>query len=240
MNTNTCIFKGVNNLEKYVSYLLDESKHKNQQIFHNDVISKTDDLLVLSKKWKEQQSSTKGHKPKPLSLVLSFPPNTTKENLVLRSFEILEKWIKKISDMEKLNLSSDEIKLLVKQFPFVGHYKQSNPHIHFLVPRVFPLKTNEKIGLKYINLYKFKYSNPLFQISGWDLKEKIKSEQYRLKQKTKSSELYLKDKLYDEIDKYRNLNDKLDRFIQLIEKDLQRGHTDKAQKKIEKIIGRNK
>jgi len=241
MDTNTCIFRGVKSIDKYISYLLDESKHKDQEIFHNDVISKTEYLFNVSNKWKSLQSSTKGHKPKPLSLVLSFPPNISKEDLLLRSFGILEKWIIKISQMENLNLTNDEIKSLVKQFPFVGHYKKSNPHIHFLVPKVFPIRTDESIDLKYINIYKFKYSNPLFQLSGWNLKDKINTEKNRLKQKSlKSSEVYLKDKLYDEIDRYRNLNNKLDKFIKLIEKDLERGHTQKAQKKIEKIIRRNR
>lgn len=239
-NTNTCIFKGIENIEYYVAYLLDKQKHQGQLIFHNNVIEKTQYLLDTAKSWKEKQVSKKGHKPKPLSLVLSFPPGINEKELLSNSLGKLHTWIKKISSMEGLNLNDNDIEKFVREIPYVGHYKKSNPHIHFLVPKIFPKKIVNSNGTVfdyiYINLYKFKYSNPLYQISGWSMKEKIENQIFKNSQ---SSEVYLKNKLYDEIENYKNLNSKLDKFITLIEKDLSRGHTKKALKKLEKIRTRN-
>lgn len=232
---NVCIFKGIQNIEKYITYLLDVEKHKDQTIFHNDVITKTQLLIDKAKDWKSKQESKKGHVPKPLSLVLSFPRGIKKEKVLSNALGKLHSWIKRISLIDNLGLNDDDIENIVREIPYVGHYKVSNHHIHFLIPKVlFSRTANTNV---YINLYQYRYTNPLYQISGWNLKEKLLNEQ--LKSKTKSSTVYLKNELYDEIDNYRNLNSKLDKYIDLIEKDLSLGHTDKALKKITKIRKKN-
>ena len=246
MTTNTCLIKSVKDLDKYLVYLLDQDKHKNQDIIHhNDVLEKTNYLLSESNIWKQTQESKKGHRPKPLSVVLSFPAGTKKEDFIKKALEKLHLWIRKISAMEDLNLDDNDIERIVRSIPYVGHYKQSNPHVHFLFPKIFPkysFDENHKktVSLEYINIYKFKYTNILYKLSGWNIKEKVlhKTHEDKLK-KSKSSTVYLKDKLFDEIDKYKGLNNKLDKFILLLEKDLEKGHTGKAIKKLEKIKRRN-
>jgi hypothetical protein len=246
MTTNTCLIKSVKDLDKYIVYLLNEDKHKNQVIIHNDVLEKTNYLLSESNIWKQTQESKKGHRPKPLSIVLSFPAGTSKNDFIKKALEKLHLWIRKISAIEDLNLDDNDIERIVRSIPYVAHYKESNPHVHFLFPKIFPKynfdsKTNKNtVSLEYINIYKFKYTNILYNLSGWNIKEKVlhKKQEEKIKKST-SSTVYLKDKLFDEIDKYKGLNDKLDKFIILLEKDLEKGHTEKAIKKLEKIKRRN-
>lgn len=235
---NTCIIKSVQSIEIYISYLLDVDKHKNQIIIENNVIEKTQNLLDTSALWKSQQESKKGHKPKPLSVVLSFPPNTSKEEFISLGLEKLHLWFKKISQIEDLGLSDNNIELIVKNTPYVAHYKESNPHIHFLVGKIFESKKLEK--LEYLNLYTYKYSDILYKLSGWTLQEKLNTKIQNQKNKNiKSSTLYLKDKLYNEIENYKGLNIKLDKYITLLEKDLEKGHFEKAKKKLLKIKRNN-
>ncbi|MEA3354819.1 MAG: hypothetical protein U9Q33_13485 [Campylobacterota bacterium] len=236
---NTCVFKSVQKIENYLEYLLNEDKHKGQKIYHNNVLDKIEKQEIVAKEWKQKQTSKKGWVPKPLSLVLSFPAGIPEKVFISKAQEKLHLWFKKISAIDKLNLTDNDIESLVKSVPFVAHYKTGNPHVHFLVPKVLPQVISNKKSNVYINLYKFRYSNPLYKISGWSTKQKVINQQYQNKQKAKSPDLYLKDKLYNEIDHYRNLNTKLDKFIALIEKDIAKGHTDKAQKKIEKMRKKN-
>lgn len=235
---NTCIIKSVQSIEKYISYLLDVDKHQNQIIIENNVIEKTQYLLDNSALWKSQQESKKGHKPKPLSVVLSFSSGTKKEEFISLGLEKLHLWFKKISEIEHLGLNDDDIQVIVENTPYVAHYKESNPHIHFLVGKVFESKKLQK--LEYLNLYTYKYSDILYKLSGWTLQEKLNSKIQNQKNKnSKSSTLYLKDKLYNEIEHYKGLNEKLDKYITLLEKDLEKGHFEKAKKKIEKIKRNN-
>ena len=234
---NTCIIKSVQSVEKYISYLLDQSKHQNQIIIENSVIEKTQYLLDTATLWKSQQTSKKGHKPKPLSVVLSFPPNTNKEEFISLGLEKLHLWFREISKINDLGLSDDDIQVIVENTPYVAHYKESNPHIHFLVGKIFENKKLDK--LEYLNLYTYKYSDILYKLSGWTLQEKLTTKIQNQKNKNKSSTLYLKDKLYDEIEHYKGLNEKLDKYISLLEKDLEKGHFEKAKKKIEKIKRNN-
>lgn len=236
---NTCIFKSVQKMEDYLLYLLNEDKHQGQTIYHNNVLDKVDKHELIAKDWKMKQTSKKGWIPKPLSLVISFPAGTSEKMFISKAQEKLHLWFKKISAIDKLNLTDNDIEELVKSIPFVAHYKESNPHLHFLIPKILPKIISNKKENVYINLYKFRYSNPLFRISGWSTKEKVINQQFENKQKAKSPDLYLKEKLYNQIDHYRNLNTKLDKFILLIEKDIAKGHTDKALKKIEKIRKNN-
>ena len=235
---NTCIIKSVQSIEKYISYLLDVDKHQNQIIIESNVIEKTQNLLDTAALWKSQQESKKGHKPKPLSVVLSFPSGTKKEEFISLGLEKLHLWFKKISEIEDLGLNDDDIQVIVENTPYVAHYKTSNPHIHFLVGKVFESKKLQK--LEYLNLYTYKYSDILYKLSGWTLQEKLNTKIQTQKSKnSKSSTLYLKDKLYNEIEHYKGLNTKLDKYITLLEKDLEKGHFEKAQKKILKIKRNN-
>ncbi|MBT5492051.1 hypothetical protein HOK00_07400 [bacterium] len=239
MRTNTCMIKSVDSIENYLLYLLNEDKHKGQDIIDNDVLDKIELLQENAKQWKQQQESKQGHRPKPLSVVLSFPMGTTKEEFISISLEKIHLWIRKISAIDKLALDDNDIELFVKSIPYVAHYKESNPHVHFLVPKIFPNKKSNSDT--YINLYKYKYSDPLYKISGWSTKQKVHHKQLEQKAKlsAKSSTLYLKDKLYDQIQHYEGLNAKLDKYIKLIKKDIDKGNTDKAIKKLQKVIKNN-
>ena len=217
---------------------MDVDKHQNQIIIENNVVEKTQNLLDKASEWKYLQPSKKGHKPKPLSVVLSFPSGTKNEEFISKALEKLHLWFREISKINDLGLSDDDIQTIVENTPYVAHYKESNPHVHFLVGKVFENKKLDK--LEYINLYTYKYSDKLYKISGWTLQQKLNSKIKIQKDKNKkSSTLYLKDKLYNEIEHYKGLNDKLDRYITLLEKDLEKGHFEKAKKKISKIRRNN-
>lgn len=235
--TNTCIIEPVKSMADYIVYLLDENRHKGEQIYHNNVIDKMEQLEYTAKEWKSKQESKKGWAPKPLSLVLSFPAGTDEKIFIAKGLERLHKWVRKISEMNDLNLSENDIEEYVKNIPFVAHYKGENPHLHCLIPKIFPNKNSGEN--EYINIYTFKYTNKLYQISGWNIKEKIQDKQNQDKIKAKNPQDYYKQRLMDEVKKYESINDKLDKFIALIIKDINKGHTDKAITKIKKLRKRN-
>lgn len=236
--TNTCIIRSVHNLQNYVVYLLDAQRHKNQEIIDNGVIKKTQAILDMAEQWKMNQESKFGARPKPLSIVLSFPATTPKNEFISLAMQRVHLWIKEISKTHDFQLNDDDIEKIVRSIPFVAHYKKTNPHVHFLFPKIFFNKRTN--SYEYVNIYKYKYTHMLYKISGWNLEQKCMQEKFDLEQKSKkSSTLHLKDKLYEEIDHYKGLNDKLDKYITLLEKDLEKGHIDKAQKKLSKIRKQN-
>jgi len=75
--------------------------------------------------------------------------------------------------------------------------------------------------------------NKFRELAGWDIS------QDEINQSTKNHYTYKLDQLRQEILKYKNINIKLDKYISIALKDLNRGHSDKALKKFEKIKRNN-
>ena len=66
-------------------------------------------------------------------------------------------------------------------------------------------------------------------LSGWSIQDKIQNKV------SKSQYSYKLEKLQEEFEAYQNINAKLDKYIDIALKELKRGHTEKAHKKLQKL-----
>ena len=166
-----------------------------------------------------------------LSIVISFKKGTSKIEAQSRFKRVYLSFYIFINKTHSLGLNNDELKELVNQIPFVYHGKESNPHFHSFLNRIIYSK-KEKRYIS-IDFSKKSFVNKFRELAGWDIS------QDEINQSSKNHYTYKLDQLELEILKYRNINDKLDKYIDLALKDLKRGHSDKALKKFEKIKRNN-
>jgi len=222
---NVVKLKAINTIEKYCYYILSEESHKGQQIIElNDFQTNYDNM---NKDIDNYRQGKRGRRPKPLSVVLSYPPNTTIDDLVSQHKKIWRAFFEYVNEVNNLALNYDDISTMISDLPSVIHYKVSNPHTHNLLNRVFYNRATD--GLVTIDISKKQYHRKLMSLSGWKIEDKIQSK------KSKSQYNYKLEKLQEEFETYQNINKKLDRYIEIALNDLKRGHTEKALKKLQKI-----
>lgn len=230
-------FRKVKDLTKYGYYLHSKKSHP-EEIIDFNFWQKFNSLKKTISKY---HGNKRGQRSKPVSIVVSFPSNTAKEIVIKKTNTLFFQFYKFVNEEHKLGLNDEEIKNLIKAIPRVIHNKPSNPHFHLYLPRIIKSgTTNELIS---INFSKKKYLNKLLEVSGWGTQTPEPT-----KQKENRASLYnhkskqldeQRQEIQQELLLYKNLNDKLDKYIELVENDLEKGHTQKATKKLIKIKKQN-
>jgi len=222
---NVVKLKAIKTMDNYCTYVLDKRRHQGQQII--ELNSFESNVKNMDKDIDTYKQGKRGRRPKPLSVVLSYPKNTTIEGLVIQHKKIWTDFFQYVSDTNDLQLNENDISQMISSIPSVMHYKQSNPHTHNLINRV--LYSRAKNCLVSIDISKKQYHRKLMSLSGWSIQDKIQGK------KSKSQYSHGLGKLQDEFEKYQNINEKLDRYIAIALNDLKRGKTKKASQKLQKI-----
>lgn len=222
---NVVKLKSINTLENYCAYILDESKHKGQEIielndFEDNVVKMDDDIETY-------KQGKRGRRPKPLSVVLSYPPKTSIDTLLAEHKKLWTDFFWYVSDINDLAWNESDITKMISAIPSVLHYKESNPHTHNLLNRIF--YNRRKDCLVSIDISRKQYHRKLMSLSGWKIQDKIQNKV------SKSQYNYKLERLQKEFEEYQNINTKLDKYIALALKDLGRGKTQVALKKLQKI-----
>lgn len=221
--------KSIMNIENFCAYLISKSKHQGQEIipinnFQNNVNDVFSDMI-------EYKQGRRGHKPKPMGYLLSYPKQTPKEEIISRYRETLKNFYMFMNNEEDLELTEKQINKQIDKLISVIHLKNSNPHVHFLVPRI--IFSNKLNKLVYVDVSKLKYLNTMKAFNGWKIKEYIQNKKVKslqdFREEKRQNEL---DKLKQQLEKFKEVGGKI---YELCLKDLKKGHTQKASKKLEKL-----
>lgn len=222
---NVVKLKAIKTMDNYCSYVLDKSRHKDQDII--ELNNFDDNLKSMNTAIDDYKQNKRGRRPKPLSVVLSYPKGTSVDDLVIKHKKIWMDFFQYVSDENNLELTDIDISNIISDIPSVLHYKKSNPHTHNLINRIF--YNRSKDCLVSIDISKKQYHRKLMSLSGWSIQENIQGK------KSKSQYNYKLQKLQEEFEAYQNINEKLDRYISIALKDLKNGRTKKAHQKLQKI-----
>lgn len=222
---NVVKLKAIKTMGNYCNYVLDKSRHKDQDII--ELNNFDDNLKSMNTAINDYKQNKRGRRPKPLSVVLSYPKGTSVDDLVIKHKKIWMDFFQYVSDENNLELTDRDISDIISDIPSVLHYKKSNPHTHNLISRIF--YNRSKDCLVSIDISKKQYHRKLMSLSGWSIQEKIQGK------KSTSQYNYKLEKLEEEFEAYQNINEKLDRYISIALKDLKNGRTKKAHQKLQKI-----
>ena len=222
---NVVKIKSIKNLNNYISYIVDEERHIGQEII--ELNSFDENIELMNSDIDDYKQNKRGRRPKPLSIMLSYPPKTDLDDLLKNHKEIWSDFFQYVSDENNLGLNGDDISKMISNIPSVLHYKDSNPHTHNLINRIF--YSRNKSCLVSIDISKKQYHRKLMQLSGWNIQDKL---QYK---KSTSQYNYKLEQLQEELEEYRDLSSQAQRLVELANKDLKRGHTKKALKKLQKL-----
>jgi predicted Zn-dependent protease len=219
----------LNNLFDWTRYVFNQERHKSEKII--EINSYEENLKTQLEHIEDYQSAKKdrrGKRPRLLTLILSYPDNTTIDELIGEHKRVLSEFYKFVSNENSLGLNDEDIKKIIASMPSVIHYgKRASGHSHNLLNRVIWNRTEGRFVN--VNLSQKKYLNKLRRLSGWQ--DAVRQN----KSKSKSEYGYKIDALSQELNRYRNINEKLDAFIALAEKDFKSGKTKKAMSKLQKI-----
>jgi len=221
--------KSIKNIENFCAYLISISKHKGQEIITiNNFQENVNGVFCDMREYKQGR---RGHKPKPMGYLLSYPKQTSKEEIISRYKETLKNFYMFMNEEERLELTEKQINEQIDSLVAVIHLKSSNPHIHFLVPRV--VFSNRLNKLIYVDVSKLKYLNTMKSFNGWKIKEYIQNKKVKslqdLRAEKREGEL---NNLKEQLEQFKNIGGKI---YELCLKDLKRGHTQKAIKKLKKL-----
>jgi len=221
--------KAVKNLADFSRYILNEERHKNEKIIEiNDYIKNVDNQLEIIEKYQEAKRDKRGKRPRALSLIIAMKPNQSLEQITEEYKNILKGFYKFVSDENDLNLSDEDIKLLISSTPSVLHHgKNGSGHFHLLLNRVIRSKKDNKLVT--VDLSKRIYHRELMRLSGHSIADKIQNK------RDKPFYNHKMEALEREFNKYKSINSKLDKFILIALEQLKKGHTDKALTKLKKI-----
>lgn len=221
-------FKSIKNWENHIYYLFNEKKHPNQEIIGKD----------FSKNYNHNEElidayhfGKNGRRSRMLSVMISFKKGTSKIEAESRFKSVYLQFYKYINQTYTLGLNNDELEQLVNKIPYVFHGKESNPHFHSFLNRIFYSKSKNKLIT--IDLSKKKFINKFRELCGWDIS------QDSFNSTAKNIYTYKLDQLRDELLRYQNINEKVDKYISIALKDLKNNRTDNALKKLNKIKTRN-
>lgn len=221
-------FKSIKNWKNHVYYLFNEDKHQNQEIIGHsffDNFNKNQQIID------SYHLGKNGRKSRMLSIVISFKKGTSKIEAESRFKRVYLSFYIFINKTHSLGLNNDELKELVNQIPFVYHGKESNPHFHSFLNRIIYSK-KEKRYIS-IDFSKKSFVNKFRELAGWDIS------QDEVNNSSKNIYNYKLEQLKQAILKYKNINTKLDKYIDLALNDLKKGHSEKAFKKFQKIKRNN-
>jgi len=221
--------KSLTNIKNYCAYMISKSKHRGQEIitinnFQENVNSMFQDMETY-------KQGRRGHKPKPLSYMLSYPKNTSIKELRNRYENTMTNFYHYMSKEENLQLSEEDIQAQIKKLVAVIHSKSSNPHIHVLVPRV--IKNNSTNKLSYVDTSKRKYLNCMKRFNGWSIEEKIQNKKvpslHDFREERRQEQIK---QLREEVEQFKAIGGKIYKLCLI---DIKKGHTDKAEKKLKKL-----
>jgi len=221
--------KSLTNIKNYCAYMISKSKHKGQEIikvnnFQENVNAMFNDMEIY-------KQGRRGHKPKPLSYMLSYPKNTSIEELIKRYENTMKDFYAFMNQEENLQLSEADIQEQIKKLVAVIHSKSSNPHIHVLVPRV--IKNNSTNKLSYVDTSKRKYLNCMKRFNGWSIEENIQNKKvpslHDFREERRQEQIK---QLRDEVEQFKAIGGKIYKLCLI---DIEKGHTDKAIKKLTKL-----
>lgn len=221
--------KAVKNLVDFSRYVLDRRRHPREKIIEvNDYKENLDNQQNIIESYQAQKKDRRGKRPRLLSLIIAFKPNTSLDELVQEQRSVLSDFFRFVSAQNDLGLHDEDIQKMVSHMPSVIHYgKNRSGHTHNLINRVlWSRKENRYVN---IDLTKKLYHRELMRLSGHRISEKIQNK------KDKPLYNYTLDSLREEIYKYKNINEYADKLIAMAEKDLKRGHSQKALKKLTKL-----
>lgn len=222
-------FKSIKNWQNHIYYLFDEVKHQDQEIIGSYFYK---NFNLNQEIIDSYHFGNNGRRSRMLSVVVSFKKNTTKIEAQSQFKRVYLEFYSYVNQTYALGLNIDELKELVKEIPFVYHGKESNPHYHSFLNRIiFSKKENKYIS---IDFSKKIFVNKFRQLAGWNIQNDSKNS------KSKDQYTHKLDQIKDQLERYKNINDKLDKYIALALKDINRGHTDKALTKLQKIKRNNK
>ncbi len=221
-------FKSIKNWQNHIYYLFDEDKHQNQEIIGKSFFKNYNLNQEIIDSY---HFGKNGRKSRMLSVVISFKKDTTKIEAQSRFKRVFLEFYHYVNKTYALGLNIDELKELVNQIPFVYHGKEENPHFHSFLNRIIYSKKEQRFIS--IDFSKKIFVNKFRQLAGWDIQNDSKTS------KSKDNYTFKLEQLKQELVKYQNKNEKLDKYISIALKDLNRGHTDKALEKLQKIKRNN-
>lgn len=221
-------FKSIKNWKNHIYYLFNEDKHQNQEIIGKNFFKNYNHNQEIIDSY---HFGKNGRRSRMLSVVISFKKGTSKIEAQSKFKRVYLEFYNYINKTYALELNIDELKELVNQIPFVYHGKEENPHYHSFLNRIIFSKKEQKYIS--IDFSKKIFVNKFRQLAGWDIQNDSKNS------KSKDNYTFKIEQLKQEILKYQNINEKLDKYIALALKDLNRGHTDKALTKLQKIKRNN-
>ena len=222
---NVVKLKAIKIIDNYCTYILDRERHKGQEII--ELNSFDENVKKMNVDIDNYKQGKRGRRPKPLSIVLSYPKGTSVEDLIIQHKRMWTDFFQYVSDINNLELNKDDISKIISDIPSAIHYKTSNPHTHNLINRIF--YNRAKSCLVSIDISKKQYHRKLMSLSGWSIQDKIQNK------KSKSQYDYKLEQIQEEFEKFQNINEKLDRYISIALEDLKRGRTKKASTKLLKI-----
>lgn len=209
--------------------MISKSKHKGQEII--TVNNFQENVNAMFNDMQTYKQGRRGHKPKPLSYMLSYPKNTSIEELLNRYENTMTDFYRYMSKEENLQLSERDIQIQIKKLVAVLHAKSSNPHIHVLVPRVITNNSTNK--LSYVDTSKRKYLNCMKRFNGWSIKENIQNKKvpslHDFREEKRQEQIK---QLREEVEQFKAIGGKIYKFCLI---DIKKGHTDKAEKKLKKL-----
>lgn len=209
--------------------MISGSKHKGQEII--EVNNFQANVNAMFNDMETYKQGRRGHKPKPLSYMLSYPIGTSTEELLNRYQNTMTDFYHFMSQEENLQLSEEDIKQQIKNLAAVIHSKSSNPHIHILVPRI--VKNNTTNQLSYVDTSKRKYLNCMKRFNGWSIQENIQNKKvpslYDFREEKRQEEIK---QLREEVEQFKAIGGNIYKLCLI---DIQKGHTDKATKKLKKL-----
>ncbi len=221
--------KSLTNIKNYCAYMISGSKHKGQEII--EVNNFQANVNAMFNDMETYKQGRRGHKPKPLSYMLSYPIGTSTEELLNRYQNTMTDFYHFMSQEENLQLSEEDIKQQIKNLAAVIHSKSSNPHIHILVPRI--VKNNTTNQLSYVDTSKRKYLNCMKRFNGWSIQENIQNKKvpslYDFREEKRQEEIK---QLREEVEQFKAIGGNIYKLCLI---DIQKGHTDKATKKLKKL-----
>lgn len=221
-------FKSIKNWQNHIYYLFDEDKHQNQEIIGKSFFKNYNLNQEIIDSY---HFGKNGRKSRMLSVVISFKKDTTKIEAQSRFKRVFLEFYNYVNKTYALGLNIDELKELVNQIPFVYHGKEENPHFHSFLNRIIYSKKEQRFIS--IDFSKKIFVNKFRQLAGWDIQNDSKTS------KSKDNYTFKLEQLKQELLKYQNKNEKLDKYISIALKDLNKGHTDKALEKLQKIKRNN-
>lgn len=221
--------KAVKSLVDFSRYVLDRRRHPREKIIEvNNFKSNLDRQQNLIERYQAQKRDRRGRRPRLLSLIIAFKPDTTLEELAQEQKKILGDFFRFVSAENDLGLNDEDIQKLISDVPAVIHYgKNGTGHSHNLLNRVLWSRTADK--LVNIDLSKKSYHRELMRLAGHRISDEIQQKQ------SKPIYEHKLDQLQAEFEQFKNINEKLDKFIALAENDLKRGRSESALKKLNKI-----